>query len=181
LAGAAEDSDDESDGAVEVTMQEKAALSDDDDERSPGGTAPESHVSGRGETVDDGLLDMFAATPTKGIDRAGPLIQSQALKNVSDMADALEVRSCRSCMAGPGGSGAGGSHLCVDHWQDNWDDHEGYYRTLVGEVMLDRYQVLGSVGKGVFSTVLRCQDRHNDDRLVVGGCHASGVREVFCA
>ncbi|CAN0468628.1 unnamed protein product, partial [Scytosiphon promiscuus] len=37
-------------------------------------------------------------------------------------------------------------------------DVEGYYKTRVGEVIGGRYTVLGSVGQGVFSTVLKCLD-----------------------
>lgn len=43
--------------------------------------------------------------------------------------------------------------------QDNWDDPEGYYKTMVGELLHDRYVVLGAIGRGVFSTVLKCQDQ----------------------
>lgn len=42
--------------------------------------------------------------------------------------------------------------------QANWTDGEGYYKTRVGEVIGGRYTVLGSVGQGVFSTVLKCLD-----------------------
>jgi len=41
---------------------------------------------------------------------------------------------------------------------DNYDDKEGYYAHRVGDVLNDRYKVLGSYGKGVFSTVVRCLD-----------------------
>jgi serine/threonine-protein kinase PRP4 len=41
--------------------------------------------------------------------------------------------------------------------QANCDDADGYYNTTVGEILNGRYRVLGVVGKGVFSTVLRCQ------------------------
>jgi len=44
------------------------------------------------------------------------------------------------------------------HLQGNWDDNEGYYKTRIGEIIADRYQTLGIVGKGVFSTVLKCID-----------------------
>lgn len=40
--------------------------------------------------------------------------------------------------------------------QSNCDDAEGYYTATVGEVLNGTYRVLGVVGKGVFSTVLRC-------------------------
>nr|CCA19155.1 serine/threonine protein kinase putative [Albugo laibachii Nc14] len=42
--------------------------------------------------------------------------------------------------------------------ESNCDDGEGYYRATVGEILNARYRVLGTVGKGVFSTVLRCLD-----------------------
>lgn len=44
--------------------------------------------------------------------------------------------------------------------ESNCDDGEGYYRASVGEILNARYRVLGTVGKGVFSTVLRCLDLH---------------------
>lgn len=43
---------------------------------------------------------------------------------------------------------------------DNWDDPDGYYKVFTGEyVDGERYQVLGSHGRGVFSTVLMALDR----------------------
>ncbi|CAH0475187.1 unnamed protein product [Peronospora belbahrii] len=41
--------------------------------------------------------------------------------------------------------------------QSNRDDAEGYYFTTIGEILNGKYRVLGVVGKGVFSTVVRCQ------------------------
>uniref|UniRef100_A0AAV1TRR7 non-specific serine/threonine protein kinase n=1 Tax=Peronospora matthiolae TaxID=2874970 RepID=A0AAV1TRR7_9STRA len=41
--------------------------------------------------------------------------------------------------------------------QSNCDDADGYYSTTIGEVLDGKFRVLGAVGKGVFSTVLRCQ------------------------
>jgi serine/threonine-protein kinase PRP4 len=46
----------------------------------------------------------------------------------------------------------------LDNLQDNWDDGEGYYNARPGEVIADSYRILGSIGKGVFSTVLECVD-----------------------
>jgi hypothetical protein len=45
-----------------------------------------------------------------------------------------------------------------DLHSDNWDDAEGYMTCRVGEVLNGRYEVTTAVGKGVFSTVLRCRD-----------------------
>ena len=44
------------------------------------------------------------------------------------------------------------------HLQSNWDDSEGYYKSRIGEIINTRYRTLGVVGKGVFSTVLKCAD-----------------------
>ena len=44
------------------------------------------------------------------------------------------------------------------HLQSNWDDSEGYYKCRIGEIINTRYRTLGVVGKGVFSTVLKCAD-----------------------
>ncbi|RLN96848.1 hypothetical protein BBJ28_00026555, partial [Nothophytophthora sp. Chile5] len=56
-------------------------------------------------------------------------------------------------------SGAGVASITVNEvsLQSNCDDAEGYYSTTIGEVLNGKYRVLGAVGKGVFSTVLRCQ------------------------
>ncbi|KAJ1456246.1 kinase-like domain-containing protein [Pelagophyceae sp. CCMP2097] len=39
--------------------------------------------------------------------------------------------------------------------QANWDDQEGYYMARPGEIIAEKYRVLGVVGRGVFSSVLR--------------------------
>lgn len=49
------------------------------------------------------------------------------------------------------------------HLASNWDDGEGYYRSTIGELLLGRYQVQGVLGKGVFSTVLKCIDASAPD------------------
>ncbi len=41
---------------------------------------------------------------------------------------------------------------------DNWDDHEGYYNIIIGEVLQNRYHVSCNLGKGVFSNVVRAKD-----------------------
>jgi hypothetical protein len=51
------------------------------------------------------------------------------------------------------------------HLQSNWDDGEGYYKTRIGEIICNKYQALGVVGKGVFSTVLKCVDLQKSQAL----------------
>ncbi|KMU71714.1 LOW QUALITY PROTEIN: serine/threonine-protein kinase ppk5 [Coccidioides immitis RMSCC 3703] len=41
---------------------------------------------------------------------------------------------------------------------DNWDDPEGYYNVMLGELINGRYHVQQNLGKGMFSSVVRCTD-----------------------
>lgn len=52
------------------------------------------------------------------------------------------------------------AHTTSDHahLQDNWDDSEGYYRMRSGEMLGGRFKTVGASGKGVFSSVLLCED-----------------------
>lgn len=63
---------------------------------------------------------------------------------------------------------------------DNWDDPEGYYNVRLGELINGRYHVQQSLGKGMFSSVVRATDskdghlvaikiiRHNDTMRKAG-------------
>eukprot|EP01041_Mallomonas_annulata_P008503 gene8503-17536_t len=52
------------------------------------------------------------------------------------------------------------------HLQSNWDDGEGYYKPRIGELIAERYETRGVVGKGVFSTVLLCIDTKFENNMV---------------
>jgi len=41
---------------------------------------------------------------------------------------------------------------------DNWDDTEGYYKVILGELLNGRYHVQANLGKGMFSGVVRATD-----------------------
>ncbi|KAI9844749.1 MAG: U4/U6 small nuclear ribonucleoprotein prp4 [Sclerophora amabilis] len=41
---------------------------------------------------------------------------------------------------------------------DDWDDHEGYYKVILGELLDGRYQVQTNLGRGMFSGVVRALD-----------------------
>lgn len=41
---------------------------------------------------------------------------------------------------------------------DNWDDVEGYYKIILGELLNGRYHVQANLGKGMFSGVVRAMD-----------------------
>lgn len=56
---------------------------------------------------------------------------------------------------GAGRRRATAAQLEGDEEATNWDDGEGYYMARPGEMIDSKYKVLGVVGKGVFSSVLR--------------------------
>ncbi|VVT49318.1 uncharacterized protein SAPINGB_P002211 [Magnusiomyces paraingens] len=49
---------------------------------------------------------------------------------------------------------------------DNWDDAEGYYRIIPGELLDNRYLVSTTMGKGTFASVVRATDNDEDHRPV---------------
>jgi len=50
---------------------------------------------------------------------------------------------------------------------DNWDDPEGYYRIILGELLEGRYHVQANLGKGMFSSVVRAQDNTNGELVAI--------------
>ncbi|KAJ3368637.1 U4/U6 small nuclear ribonucleoprotein prp4 [Allomyces arbusculus] len=50
---------------------------------------------------------------------------------------------------------------------DNWDDADGYYRVLVGEVLDGRYTVTATLGKGVFSVVAKATDAETGQEVAI--------------
>ncbi|KAL1916402.1 uncharacterized protein VTP21DRAFT_5593 [Calcarisporiella thermophila] len=46
---------------------------------------------------------------------------------------------------------------------DNWDDPEGYYRVIIGELLDNRYRVHANLGSGIFSSVVRAKDTLDND------------------
>ena len=50
---------------------------------------------------------------------------------------------------------------------DNWDDQEGYYKNIHGELMDNRYRVLNTLGKGMFSGVVRAVDQADGKHVAI--------------
>ncbi|CAD0096012.1 unnamed protein product [Aureobasidium vineae] len=50
---------------------------------------------------------------------------------------------------------------------DDWDDPEGYYRIILGELLDDRYHVQTNLGKGVFSAVVRALDNTTNRTVAI--------------
>lgn len=48
---------------------------------------------------------------------------------------------------------------------DDWDDADGYYKVILGELLDGRYHVQSNLGKGMFSGVVRATDK-STERLV---------------
>lgn len=50
---------------------------------------------------------------------------------------------------------------------DDWDDQEGYYKVILGELLDGRYHVQSNLGKGMFSGVVRATDQKNAGLVAV--------------
>jgi serine/threonine-protein kinase PRP4 len=50
---------------------------------------------------------------------------------------------------------------------DNWDDAEGYYMTIPGELFESRYHVLQNLGRGMFSSVVRATDTKTNKLVAI--------------
>ena len=42
---------------------------------------------------------------------------------------------------------------------DDWDDSDGYYKVILGELLENRYHIQSNLGKGMFSGVVRAIDQ----------------------
>jgi serine/threonine-protein kinase PRP4 len=50
---------------------------------------------------------------------------------------------------------------------DNWDDAQGYYVTIPGELFESRYHVLQNLGRGMFSSVVRATDTKTNKLVAI--------------
>ena len=50
---------------------------------------------------------------------------------------------------------------------DDWDDSEGYYKVILGELLDNRYHVQSNLGKGMFSGVVRATDQKNRSLVAI--------------
>lgn len=50
---------------------------------------------------------------------------------------------------------------------DNWDDPEGYYNTILGELIENRYHVKANLGRGMFSSVVRATDATTNELVAI--------------
>lgn len=50
---------------------------------------------------------------------------------------------------------------------DDWDDAEGYYKVILGELLDNRYHVQSNLGKGMFSGVVRATDQKTNSLVAI--------------
>lgn len=50
---------------------------------------------------------------------------------------------------------------------DDWDDQEGYYKVILGELLDGRYHVQSNLGKGMFSGVVRATDQKTSGLVAI--------------
>ncbi|KAJ2783006.1 U4/U6 small nuclear ribonucleoprotein prp4 [Coemansia interrupta] len=68
---------------------------------------------------------------------------------------------------GKSASGTRASLAATAAMADSWDDPEGYYRTVIGELLDDRYLVQSILGQGVFSSVVKALDKHENTQVAI--------------
>jgi serine/threonine-protein kinase PRP4 len=135
---------------------------------------------------DDDEFDMFSSSVSPP--PAAPAIVTTALTTTTSSSDAQEVLATNKK---PTSSSQQQQHQQRGHeHQQDWDDAEGYYKAVIGETIALQIQttttttssstdtassaaatimfrVLGVVGKGVFSTVLKCTTISNSSSYVL--------------
>lgn len=85
--------------------------------------------------AEDDEDDMFAENPIQG--------QKDLREDLDDRSKAVAIPQAKELDVG---------------MLDNWDDPEGYYKIILGELLNGRYHVQANLGKGMFSGVVRAQD-----------------------
>lgn len=92
-------------------------------------------------------FDMFADDDDEEVDmfaEAPPKPEKQAITADTKTAQSLDVKM-----------------------MDNWDDPDGYYMTIPGELFESRYHVLQNLGRGMFSSVVRATDTKTDKLVAI--------------
>jgi len=94
-------------------------------------------------------FDMFAEDDEEGgEDKKKEEEEDDMFAAVSDEKEASVSRKTES---------QAGQALDVN-MMDNWDDPDGYYITILGELIENRYHVTQNLGRGMFSSVVRATD-----------------------
>ncbi|KAK4695345.1 hypothetical protein P7C71_g2388, partial [Lecanoromycetidae sp. Uapishka_2] len=102
---------------------------------------PEASAIDTVEKIPEGGFDMFADNDDFDMFAGGA---TAAERPQEDFAKAVPVPQAKTIEMG---------------MLDDWDDLEGYYKVILGELLDKRYQVQSNLGKGMFSGVVRAMDQ----------------------
>ena len=107
---------------------------------------PDAGIQTSFEKTADDSLDMFAEDELDMFAEI-PAVPRKSVKGAAKAVPVLQAKALDMTML------------------DDWDDSEGYYKVILGELLEGRYHVQSNLGKGMFSGVVRATDR-NTKRLV---------------
>jgi serine/threonine-protein kinase PRP4 len=91
-------------------------------------------------------FDMFAEDEEDDLDMfaEAPAKSTKDIKTDTKVAQALDV-----------------------NMMDNWDDPEGYYNAILGELIQGRYHVQQNLGRGMFASVVRARDNKSNNDVAI--------------
>ena len=108
---------------------------------------PNADMQGSHDIIADDGLDMFAEDDELDMFAAIPTASRNSEKGTAKAVSLPQAKALDMTML------------------DDWDDLEGYYKVILGELLDGRYHVQSNLGKGMFSGVVRATDQ-NTKRLV---------------
>ena len=109
---------------------------------------PESMRQSQNESKEDGL-DMFAEADEFDMFAEGPAVSQKPEREAAKAVPIPQAKALDMSML------------------DDWDDPDGYYKVILGELLNDRYHVQSNLGKGMFSGVVRAKDQKSKSLVAI--------------
>ncbi|SPC67428.1 related to mRNA splicing-associated serine-threonine protein kinase [Ustilago sp. UG-2017b] len=129
---------------------------------------------------DDAEMDMFALSDDE--------YDEQPKKNKTKIIPLPKRRGSKYAIANPAITlpiAEAAAATAATNLSSNWDDSQGYLRTILGEMLDDRYRIFAVLGKGMFASVVRARDLQADGRQVAikiqrvqESMYKAGLKEV---
>ena len=110
---------------------------------------PEADVRESVEKKEDNGLDMFAEDDELDMFAEIPTAPRKPEKEAAKAVPILQAKALDMSML------------------DDWDDPEGYYKVILGELLDGRYHVQSNLGKGMFSGVVRATDQNTKHLVAI--------------
>jgi serine/threonine-protein kinase PRP4 len=104
--------------------------------------------------ADQKAVDRFATQPPPTQDASPPKTAKVEFDMFAEDDDMFAEAPAESKAEDPGQT----AQALDVNMMDNWDDSEGYYNTILGELIENRYHVTQNLGRGMFSSVVRATD-----------------------